>query len=123
MASFEFIEGWHHPRRHHSALGYLGHNGFERDDATGAERPVGTADNHDRTTVVDALRIDDLEVHNDPLRLPYPSLLGKAGDRRPSNSAITAPSNCVRALTCPLRAPQHEWAQAFSGDSGLIGSD
>ena len=77
MAVFEFIEAWYNRKRRHSALGYLSPEEFERTAAQGASRPAATTEQHDRTTGLGAVRIDDLEVHNGLQELPYPSVMGK----------------------------------------------
>ena len=38
MAVFEWIEGWYNPQRHHSSIGYLSPNEFERRYAAGEKR-------------------------------------------------------------------------------------
>ena len=78
MAVFEFIEAWYNRKRRHSALGYLSPEEFERTAAQGASRAAVTTDQHDRTTGLGAVRIDDLEVHNGFQERPYPSVMGKA---------------------------------------------
>ena len=56
--------------------------------AMATTRPAETAGQHDTTTGPGAIQIDELEVHNGPPRLPYPSVLGKVS--RPPRSLTSA---------------------------------
>ena len=77
MAVFQFIEGWYHTRRRHSALGYLSPNDFESAAAAAVERPKSNGGPNGEADLEVSL-IRESDVHDDPPRLPNPSEMEKA---------------------------------------------
>ena len=69
MAIFAFLEGWYNTKRHHSRLGYLSPNEFERRTAATARQAQGDARGRDRTGL-EPCQIGRPAIPNHPLGGP-----------------------------------------------------